>query len=193
MDGAPFDARFLGAEVVTEGRTTPCQLTLSSVVGGTFEVTVLGDAEAPGCGAPGSTVVLWAFVGTEPTQLHAVAALPWPVDDTTATVEVAFSTAAPDGASRPAAQFIGEVLDGDGRYVPPGTPVEAFVGGVRCGVTSTRRTGSFSGYTLAVAGPDAVPGCAAGAEVSFEVDGRRAAQTATNDVDPSRTALDLTT
>jgi hypothetical protein len=67
------------------------------------------------------------------------------------------------------------------------------VGRVRCGVASTRRTGSFSGYSIAVAGPEAVRGCRRGAEVSFRVDGRRAAQTATNDVDGSGSSLDLTT
>jgi pimeloyl-ACP methyl ester carboxylesterase len=194
VDGAPLEARFFGAEVVRDGRTTHCQLDLASVVGGAFEVTVLGDREAAGCGAPGSDVVLWTYVGTtDVTQLHATTALPWPGVGTTTTADVAFSTAAPDGVAAPVASFGGEALDAGGDYVPPATLVEAFVGRVRCGVASTRRTGSFSGYSIAVAGPEAVRGCRRGAEVSFRVDGRRAAQTATNDVDGSGSSLDLTT
>jgi pimeloyl-ACP methyl ester carboxylesterase len=194
VDGVALEARFFGAEVVREGRTTFCQLELASVAGGAFEVTVMGEAEAAGCGAPGSAIVLWAYVGTtDPVQLHASTAVPWPGRGTTATVDVEFSTAAPHGVAAPVATFGGEVLDADGRYVEPGTQIEAFVGTVRCAVTSTRRTGSFSGYSLAVAGPDAVPGCAAGADVSFRVDGRRAAQTATNEPGGSRSSLDLTT
>jgi hypothetical protein len=194
VDGSPLEAQYFGAEVVRSGRTTHCQLELASVAGGAFEVTVLGDAEATGCGTPGSAIVLWTYVGTtDPVQLHASTEVPWPGEGTTATVDVAFSTAAPQGVAAPVATFGGEALDADGHYVAPGTRIEAFVGTVRCALTSTRRTGSFSGYSIAVAGPDAVPGCDAGAEVSFRVDGRRAAQTATNEVGGSRPSLDLTT
>lgn len=84
------------------------------------------------------------------------------------------------------ATFVGEALGADGDAVPPGTRVEAYVGDARCGVTSTRRTGSFSGYTLAISGPDARPGCERGATLSFRIDGQTAGQTATND--PGSTA-----
>ena len=65
------------------------------------------------------------------------------------------------------------------------------MGTTRCGVTSVRRTGSYSGFTLNVVGPDAVPGCVRGATITFRVSGRRALDTAVND--PRRSgSLDLT-
>jgi pimeloyl-ACP methyl ester carboxylesterase len=194
VDGAPLDARFFGVEVVGDGRTAPCQLDLTSVAGGAFEVTVLAATEAAGCGGPGTDIVPWTYVGDgDLTQLHALAPVPWPGDGTSVAAAVAFSTATPDGVATPVASFTGEALDASGRYVPPGTRVEALIGDVRCGLTSTRRTGSFSGYSLAVAGPDGVPGCTADAPVSFRVGGRRAAQTATNDIGGRGITLDLTT
>jgi pimeloyl-ACP methyl ester carboxylesterase len=194
VDGAPLDARFFGAEVVRDGRTAHCQLELTSVAGGAFEVTVSAASEAAGCGAPGTGIVPWTYVGTgDLTQLHALAPVPWPGEETSVTAAVAFSTATPDGVTPPVASFTGEALDASGRYVRPGTRVEAFIGDVRCGLTSTSRTGSFSGYSLAVAGPAAVPGCTSGAPVSFRVNGRRAAQTAPNDAGGRGVTLDLTT
>jgi hypothetical protein len=178
---------------VREGRTTHCQLELASVTGGAFEVTVLGEEEAAGCGAPGGAIVVWTYVGTaDPVQVHAGTGIPWPAAGGTVSADVAFSTEAPRGAATPVAGFVGEALDQRGRYVVPGTVVEAFVDDVRCGVASTRRTGSFSGYSLAVAGPDAVPGCTSGATLSFRIDGRPAAQTAPNDVGGPGSPLDLT-
>ena len=61
----------------------------------------------------------------------------------------------------------------------------------RCAITSTRHTGSFSGYVLFVVGPDAVPGCAPGATFTFRVDGQPAAQTALHEPGQN-TSLDLT-
>jgi len=75
--------------------------------------------------------------------------------------------------------------------LPGGTRVVASIGGARCGVTSVRRTGSYSGFSLDVAGPDAVPGCTRGGTITFRVGGRRALDTAVNDPEASGT-LDLT-
>ena len=72
-----------------------------------------------------------------------------------------------------------------------GTRIEAFVGGTRCGVASVRRTGSFSGFSLDVVGPDSVPGCTGGATLRFRVGGHPAIDTAVNAVD-GRPSLDLT-
>ena len=124
-------------------------------------------------------------------RAHSTNAVPWPANGTTTTVDDPFSTAAPQGAVRGVSQFVGEILV-DGRYVPPGTRVEAFVGLVRCGLTSTRRTGNFSGYTLDVAGPDSVTGCTPGAPLAFRVDGRPAVPTAPNDIGQLRSPFDLT-
>jgi pimeloyl-ACP methyl ester carboxylesterase len=180
VDDAPFDARFLGAIVRRNGLMTPCQYTLAMVRDGRYEITVLADAEASGCGAKGAEIILWTFVDGE--QLHSTEATPWPGDGGTTSIDARFATADPDGAALPrsTAAFVGEVYDRRGRHMPPGTRVEAYVGDTRCGVASVRRTGSFSGYTLTVVGPDSVPGCEPGAELSFRLDGRPAANTAVN-------------
>lgn len=193
VDGAPLEARFVGADVVRDGLMAHCQLGLSSVTGGAFEVTVLAEPEVNGCGAPGSLIVFWTYVGgPQVTQLHSTRALPWPGNGATSTADVTFSTTTPLGASTSVTSFVGEVLDATGHYAPPGTRIEAFAGNVRCGVTAISRTGSFSGYTLVTAGPDAVPGCTAGSTLSFRVDGQPAMQTSTNDIGQQRSPFDLT-
>lgn len=192
VDGAPLDARFFGADVVHDGLTTHCQYQLSSIRGGAFELTVLAGTEQLGCGAIGSTIVFWTYVGdSQLTELHSTDALPWPGAGN-ATATVSFSTTAPLGASTEGTSFVGEVLGASGHYVPPGTRIEAFVADVRCGEASTRRTGSFSGYTMVVAGPDAVPGCTTGAPLSFRVDGQPVMQRATNDIGQQHSPFDLT-
>jgi pimeloyl-ACP methyl ester carboxylesterase len=189
LDGQPFDARFLGAIVRRNGLMTPCQYTLTAVRNGRYEIGVLADAEASGCGAKGAEIILWTFVQGE--RFHS-AAVPWPGDGRTASVDAGFSTAAPDGAAAPTTSaFVGEVYDKRGRHLPPGTLVEAYVGATRCGVASVRRTGSFSGYTLTVVGPDSVPGCEPGAALNFRLDGRPAANTAVNERG-GESSLDLT-
>jgi hypothetical protein len=78
-------------------------------------------------------------------------------------------------------EFAGEIYDGSGRHLPAGTRVEAYVGNTRCGVGSARRTGSFSGYLLAVVGPESNPECARGATLTFHLDGRPAVETTVNE------------
>ena len=64
LDGAAFDARFLGAVVLRrDGLLTPCQLELSSVRRGRYTITVMAGAEASGCGVPGARIALWTFAG----------------------------------------------------------------------------------------------------------------------------------
>ena len=102
------------------------------------------------------------------------------------------SRAPPAGAGlAPRSEFAGEVYTPDGRHLPGGTRIDAYIGATRCGVTSVRRTGSFAGFSLDVAGPESVPGCARGGTITFRVDGRRALDTAVNDPDHSG-RLDLT-
>ncbi len=60
--------------------------------------------------------------------------------------------------------------------------VEAYVGAVLCGVASMRRVGSFGGYSLVVASPASMPGCAQDAVLTFRLDGQPASQTARNDL-----------
>ena len=59
LEGAPFDARFLGAVVRRkDGLVTPCQLELSSVRRGRYRITVMADREASGCGVRGARIAL---------------------------------------------------------------------------------------------------------------------------------------
>jgi hypothetical protein len=191
VDGEPFDAQFLGAVVRhPDGRSAPCQYELAPVVNGRYRVTVLADREARACGRRGAHVSLWTFVDGE--RLASTKAAPWPGDGETVRFDASFSTADPQGAEPETVDFAGEAYRVDGSHVPAGTRVEAYVGDTRCGVASLRRTGSFGGFVLAVAGPDSVPGCTAGAIVTFRVGGRRALETATNTDAGRRDLLELT-
>ncbi len=62
LDGASFDAPYLGAAVKRNGLVTPCQLTLPPVRDGRFAIRVRARTEARGCGAAGSQIFLWTFV-----------------------------------------------------------------------------------------------------------------------------------
>src|SRR5829696_7293406 len=180
LDGAPLDARFLGAVVrSSEGLMTPCQLTLPAVSRGRYEITVIAEQEGSGCGAAGRRIELWAFAGDQ--IVYSAGTTPWPGPGRRATFHTSFSTAAPDGAGAPLSEFAGEAFRRGGRRLPGGTRVEAFVGTTLCGVTATRRTGSFSGFSLDVVGPDVIAGCARGGTLGFRVGGRRVAQTAVNE------------
>jgi hypothetical protein len=189
LDGAPFDATYLGAIVRRNGLTTNCQRTLPPVVAGRYEIGVAADAESSGCGAPGARIVLWTFVQDQ--ILYSRETVPWPGNGRTTTFDASFSTSAPNGAAPPTSSFVGEVFYRDGRHLLPGTLVEAFVDGTRCGIASVRRTGNFSGYTMAVVGPDSVAGCLRDATLTFRLDGRRAIGTAVNEPGGG-TDLDLT-
>jgi hypothetical protein len=189
LNGAPFDSRFLGAVVLRRnGLITPCHLALSSVSGGRYRITVMAHAEASGCGVPGARIAFWTFANDR--LIYSRGARRWP-DQNGSRVDASFSSARPDGAVRPQTQFFGEVFTPDGRQLPGGTRVDAYVGRTRCGVTSVRRTGSFSGFTLYVVHPDSIPGCRRGATISFRVDGRPALDTAVNEPEHSG-RLDLT-
>jgi hypothetical protein len=189
LDGEPLDARWLGALVVSrDGLITPCQLTLTTARGGRYKITAMARREASGCGAPGSRIALWAYTGE--ATLHSRETFRWrPRGRLRA--NFSFSGATPDGAVRSRTQFAGEVFTRGGRQLPGGTRVEAYVGGIRCGVASVRRTGSFAGFVLYVVGPDSIPGCVRGGAIAFRVNGRPTAESAVNGEDPSG-LLDLT-
>jgi hypothetical protein len=189
LDGAPFDAEFLGAAVRDHGLVTPCQGTLPRVDGGLYVVEVMSDAVASGCGTPGSEILLWIFTGD--TQYFSTAALPWPADGRPTTFDASFTNAAPKGAARPTTEFAGQVFEHEGRRLPDGTRVEAYVGTTLCGVASVRTNGDFTGFSLAVVGSESVAGCQNGATITFRVDGQQAITTAVNDF-RSVPSLDLT-
>jgi dienelactone hydrolase len=190
LDGATFDARWVGAVVLRDGLAAPCQYTLPQVEDGRYEITVAGDAESNGCGAPGAEILLWTFVGGQ--RLSTLETVAWPGDGGAVTFDGTFSASSPEGKSRAVTELIGEVFDRGGDHMAPGTRVEAYVGDVLCGVASTRRTGSFSGFILSIVGPESVAGCELGATVMFRVDGQEAAQTAVNGGDEPSETLDLT-
>ena len=106
-------------------------------------------------------------------------------------VEGSFATGRPHASVAPRAEFGGSVFRPDGRELPGGTRIDAYVGATRCGVSSVRRTGSFSGFSLSVVGPDSIPGCTRGGTITFRVNGRLALDTAVNEPGSDGT-LDLT-
>jgi pimeloyl-ACP methyl ester carboxylesterase len=179
LDGAPLDAELLGATVQRNGLTSPCQYTLPTVDSGRYEITVFADAEVRGCGAKDAQIVLWTYAEDE--KLFTTEALPWPGKGRATTFDASFSTAEPNGAAPPRVELAGEVYDRHGNHLPSGTRVEAFVDKTRCGVGTVRRTGSFAGYLLAVAGPDSIPGCERGAVLTFRINGKPAVETAVNE------------
>ena len=167
LDGAPLTSRFIGAVVVADGLVTPCQAAIPTIDDGRYTIPVYNQDTAAGCGRPGAEIVLWTSAADQ--ILYATSPIPWP-DGTTTTADVAFSTADVDGAAPPTIQVFGSVYDQHGGPMPAGTLVEAYIGATRCAVASTR-TGSFTGYIVAIVGPDTEPGCAAGQPVMFRVNG----------------------
>jgi hypothetical protein len=183
LDGAPFDAQFLGAIVRQDGLIAACQYDLPPVTAGRYEIAVLAEAESAGCGAPGAEALLWTFV--DDRFLFAQSWTPWPGDGATATVDASFSATAPDGARPPVTEFSGGIYTRDGDHLPPGTRVEAYIGDTLCGVASTRGFGSFDGYIMDVVGSGSRVGCDPGATIILRVNGTRAVQTATNTLQPT--------
>lgn len=188
LDGASFDARWLGAVVIRNGLVTPCQLTLPSIRRGRGAITVVANAEASGCGRRGARIALWTFADGQ--IIFSRGTWRWPSDGELR-IRGSFSSARPNGAVGPRTEFGGSVYRPDGRQLPGGTRIDAYVGTIRCGVASIRRTGSFSGFSLSVVGPDAIPGCKRGGTITFRVNGKPALDTAINE--PGRSSqLDLT-
>lgn len=179
LDGAPFDGKSLGAVVRRDGLITPCQAEIPSVTDGRYEIKVLNQRGGIGCGRRRAEVSLWTYVGE--TKLYSTSALAWPTRGNVANFEAHFATAAPQGGVPPVTELSGEVFDRNGRRLPPGTRVEAYIGTTRCGVASVRRAGEdFTGYILSVVGPDSSSGCGEGAQITFRINGRPAAETTLN-------------
>jgi hypothetical protein len=180
LDGAPLDAEFLGAVVRRDGMITPCQSGIPGVTRGRYVITVLAEHAGRGCGRRGAEVLLWTFVGD--TKVYSTTAVRWPSRGNSARFNPQFSSAMPNGAAPEVTELSGEVFDRNGRRLPPGTRVEAYVGTTRCGVASVRQAESFVGYVLSVVGPDSISGCAEGAEITFTVNGRPANETYVNNL-----------
>ncbi len=178
LDGASFDAPYLGAVVKRHGLVTPCQRTLPRVRDGRFAITVLARTEASGCGAAGSKIFLWTFVQDQ--IIYSNQSVRWPGTGETARFDPGFSIGAPTGGVGPIVGFAGEIFDRRNRRLPPGAHVQAYIGETLCGVATTRRIEDFVGFSIDVVGPDSIPGCASGATITFRVDGRAARETAVN-------------
>lgn len=190
LDGAAFDSRFLGAVVLDHGLVTPCQYSVQYVFHGRYDITVLGQSEASGCGRPGNRIALW--VSANDRILYSTNTLDWPSRRGKTTFAATYSSRSPNGAVPPLAEFQGSLLKRGGQALPPGTRVEAFVGATRCGVASVRRTFDFTGYILAVVGPESIPGCTRGAVLTFRINGRPALPTNMVNTPPGRQeSLDL--
>jgi pimeloyl-ACP methyl ester carboxylesterase len=174
IDGAPLDARWMGAVVRRHGLITPCNVTLPPSENGRYEMGVFADEASAGCGRSGSDVLLWTYAGEE--KVYATTTVPWP-DARSANFDVEFSTANPQGAAPAITEFSGEVYEGAARRRGAGARVEAYISSTLCGLASIRAS-DF--YILSVVGPDAIPGCVAGAPITFVVDGDPATETAIN-------------
>ena len=138
LDGAAFDARWLGAVVRRHGLATACNLTLPPVDAGRFEITVVANAESRGCGGPGTEILLWAFVNDK--ILYSTSTVPWPTNGRAA-FDAHFSTSAPRGVAPTTTEFSGEVYRRDGRRLPPGTQARRLRRHhpLRCGVGEAHR------------------------------------------------------
>jgi pimeloyl-ACP methyl ester carboxylesterase len=178
LDGQPLDAQFLGAVVTRDGLETPCQGAIPDVARGRYRIPVVSEHEVLGCGRRGARIVLWTYAGEQ--KVFATRSLAWPGDGRTVRFDGEFASADPAGAAPPAVELAGVVYRRNGRRMPLGTRVEAFVGDTRCALSSVRRSGSFAGFVLAVVGPESVPGCTRGAMLSFRLDGRPAVETVPN-------------
>jgi hypothetical protein len=130
---------------------------------------------------------LWTYAGDK--KLYSTRALDWPTTHA-ATVMVDFSTTDPAGAAARVLELSGEVYRADNERVPAGARVEAYIGDTLCGI-ATVRVGVFDGYIMDVVGPDSIPGCQAGATITFRVNGTPAVETTRNGGSPPR-QFDLT-
>jgi hypothetical protein len=178
LDGASFDAPYLGAVVKRAGLVTPCQRTLPRVRGGRFVITVSARTEASGCGARGGRIFLWTFA--QDKMLYSQESVRWPGNGSSLTFQPRFSAGLPDGGVGRTVGFAGEIFDRRHRRLPPGARVEAYIGTTRCAVATTRRIGNFTGFSIDVVGPDSIPGCTVAATITFRVDGRNTNETAVN-------------
>jgi hypothetical protein len=191
LDGEPVDSRWVGAVVLDDGLQTACQTALPPVADGSYSVSVFTDNASAGCGAAGSEVALWIFANDQ--ILHSTNTLPWPDDEQVqAKFDPTFSADDPYGATSEVAQFQGGAFAADGKALPAGTLVEAYIGDTLCGAASVRVSSGFTGYILSVVGPDLVDGCTRGVPIEFRLDGEPATPTDVMNTPPGiEDALDL--
>jgi hypothetical protein len=191
LDGAPFSALTVGAVVLDSGLVTPCQSTLTPVDQGRYSITVLAEGESSGCGRGGARIALWTFV--HGTIVYSTNTVAWPDTGHSVSFAPRYSSSAPAGAVPSTAQFTGSVRQRNGDELPAGTRVDAYVRDTLCATASVRHTSDYTGYVLAVVGPDSVAGCARGQPLTFRINGLPALVTSVRNTPPGQQAtLDLT-
>ena len=168
---------------VTKGglRQAGCAFPNESPVGGRYEVTVVGEGEVYGCGAPDTKLRMAAWVGDKFLVSQAV---DWPAGPN-ATLDAAFDTATATDTTA-FSVVTGSILGADGKRLPPATRVEAYVGDTLCAEASIpaavlgAATDDPDTYELLLPGPSEVPGCLTDAPIAFRVGGKLVPQTVLN-------------
>ena len=197
LDGQPVDSAFMWAMVRDGGLLRACSYERVVNVQGSYSMPVAADAETPGCGKPGADLLIGLFVDG---KRYVSAPLPWPRAPGDAAIDLAFTSARPDGTASSdealfGSHFVGALLDGSGKPLGPGARVEAYIGDTKCGAFAVPPVmmifDETQGYTISVASPEAIPACAKGATISFRVNGKETGVTATNDLAQQDHQLDL--
>jgi pimeloyl-ACP methyl ester carboxylesterase len=194
VDGEPLYGTLSRVMVRNDGLERRCDYGGVRVPDGRYEVAVAGDEEARGCGSPGAQ--LFFVISSEGKRFVSQEVIGWPVDGRELKFDATFSGGDPDGVGRAATFFNGSVLDSFGESLRAGTIIEAYIGETLCGITSlppvVMPSGDPETYVMTIAGPESVPGCDAGARISFRVDGQPAEENGTNDLAEDQHLVDLT-
>jgi pimeloyl-ACP methyl ester carboxylesterase len=194
VDSEPVYGTLSRVIVRKDGLERRCDYISTRVPYGRYEIAVASDEEARGCGSPGAQ--LFFVISSGGKQFISQDVIGWPDDTRELKFDTTFSAGDPDGVGRRATFFTGSVLDSSGESLPAGTVIEAYIGEILCGVTSlppvVMPSGDPETYVMMIAGPESVPGCNAGASISFRVDGQPTAENATNDLAGDQHLLDLT-
>ncbi len=191
LDGNPMQSGFVWVEVRKDGLRYFCSYQQLGVSGGRYRLAVAADGELRGCGVPGAQVYLATFAKNRLLYSQEV---DWP-SASEAQLDAAFSTSAPNPPDMAYTFFYGTVLGPDGRALPPGTRIEAYAGDTLCGATAlpamVMRFSDPDNYAMAVAGPDAIAGCAKDATLTLRVNGKPVSADARNAVDDDSHELNL--
>jgi len=89
--------------------------------------------------APCGTLTVMRTIRSSSARLSSRETVAWPGNGHRAAFDATFSASAPQGAAPATAEFAGEVYRPDGRRLPPGTRIEAYVADTLCGVGLVRR------------------------------------------------------
>ena len=181
---------FFWMDVSKDGLRQACSFSGDPIVAGHYQLTVAGEGELHGCGAPDKKLRLVVFVKDK--QLVSLP-LDWPTGRET-TLDAALETAAATDATAFTPVF-GGVISADGKHMPPGTRVEAYAGESLCAAASVPPVvmpfSDPDSYLLLIPGPAAITACTKDASLTFRVDGKAVPATSTNDFDQNGHSLDL--